>query len=190
MATAVLLYVAILCWAILDTWQTAEPAPSDTIIVLGAAVWGDRPSPALRERLDGASKLYHEGFAEHIIVTGGVSPGQKRELSEAAMSKKYLVERGIPDKAVILEDQSRNTMENLGNSKQVMAERGFRDAIIVTHGFHAHRAMLMAKKQGIPTTVEPVETSVLNTLYYTLRECAGVAAFQLQSLLGLFSRGV
>jgi uncharacterized SAM-binding protein YcdF (DUF218 family) len=177
-----MLYVAVVCGIILHTSETAKPVPSDCIIVLGAAVWNDRPSPALRERLDTAIEMYRDGMAKRIIVTGGVSPGQSKELSEAAMSRQYLLEQGIPEKAILLEDQSTSTIQNLVNSKQMMKEQGYDQAIIVTHGFHTYRAKLMAEQVGIQASYAPVQKSVLNFVYYTLRECAGVTVFQLQRL--------
>jgi uncharacterized SAM-binding protein YcdF (DUF218 family) len=179
---AAMLYVAVVCGMILHTSETARPVPSDCIIVLGAAVWNDRPSPALRERLDTAIQVYRDGLAKRIIVTGGVSSGQANELSEAAMSRQYLLEQGIPEGAILLEDQSTSTIENLVNSKRMMTEQGYGQAIIVTHGFHTYRAKLMADQVGIEASYAPVRKSVLNFVFYTLRECAGVTVFQLQRL--------
>lgn len=173
---AAVYFTAMSGW-ILYHWKHAQGAPGDSIVVLGAAVWNQRPSPALRERLEIALRLYEEGKAPRIIVTGGSAGG---EPSEAAVSKAYLTDKGVPETAVILEDQSYSTIENLLNARSLMERHGFRDAIIVTHGFHALRAQMMADHLALPATVEPVQVTPLNLVYYTLRECAGIAFFQIQ----------
>ncbi|WP_223192357.1 YdcF family protein [Paenibacillus sedimenti] len=154
--------------------------PSDCIIILGAAVWDGKPSPALRERLDIAVEAYRNGLAPTIIATGGVGGN---EPSEAETMKHFLVEKGIPAEAILLEEQSHTTMENLRNSRSIMEEKGLTNAVIVTHGFHAYRASLMAHSLGIPSTVEPVQIRPLALTYYTLRECAGIAVFSMEWVL-------
>ncbi|MEF3312363.1 YdcF family protein [Paenibacillus sp. GYB004] len=170
---AVTLYFGGMSWLILHTWKTSAGANSDTMIILGAAVWNGKPSPALKERLDVAVALWNEKKAARIITTGGI--GLPGEPSEAATMKKYLVQQGIPASAILVEDQSRSTYENLQNSRKLMDEHNLRTAILVTHGFHAFRADMMAEMLGIPSTVEPVQLRPHKLAYYTLRECGGVA---------------
>jgi uncharacterized SAM-binding protein YcdF (DUF218 family) len=92
--------------------------------------------------------------------------------------KTYLMERGVPDTAVILEEQSNNTIENLQNSKKIMDAQHYKSAIIVTHGFHALRASLIAQSLGISHTIQPVLVRPINLKYYVLRECTGIALFE------------
>jgi uncharacterized SAM-binding protein YcdF (DUF218 family) len=118
-----------------------KPQKADVIVVLGCAVWGQEPSPALKERIDKASELYQKGYAERIIASGGRGYGE--ELSEAATIKKMLVKRGIPKKNIIEENNSTNTVENLKFSKQIMKKQNFDTAIIVTNYFHMYRASMI-----------------------------------------------
>lgn len=172
-----LLYFSLMSLKVNYTWKHSHGTPSDCIIILGAAVWDGKPSPALRERLDIAVEAYRQGLAPTIIATGGVGGD---EPSEAETMKRYLVEKGIGEDAILLEDKSHSTMENLRNSQELMKEKGFRTAVIVTHGFHAYRASLMARSLGILSTVEPVQIRPLSLTYYTLRECAGIVVFSLE----------
>ncbi|MEW9702125.1 YdcF family protein [Paenibacillus sp. SI8] len=177
------LYFSLMSWKVSYIWKTSHGTPSDCMIILGAAVWEGKPSPAMRERLDVAVEAYRNGLAPTLIVTGGVGGS---EPSEAQTMKKFLLDKDIPETAILVEDKSRSTIENLRNSRAIMKEKGLEKAVIVTHGFHAYRASLMARSLGIRATVEPVQIRPLALTYYTLRECAGIAAFALQWALGSY----
>ncbi|RKN80423.1 YdcF family protein [Paenibacillus ginsengarvi] len=167
------LYFGGMSWIIMHTWKTSKGTPADTIIVLGAAVWNGKPSPALRERIDMAVEAWNDQLAPAIIATGGI--GLPGEPSEASVIKKTLIERGVPENRIIIEDKSRSTYENLHNSLEFMQQHEMKSAVLVTHGYHALRARMMAKMIGIDASVEPVQIRPLRLAYYTLRECGGIA---------------
>ena len=75
-------------------------------LVLGAALWDGRPSPALRERLDQAYELYREGLVQYLILSGGKGDDG---LTEAEGMKRSWLNGGVPPDRLLLEDQSRNT---------------------------------------------------------------------------------
>ena len=94
----------------------------DYIVVHGAGLVGDKPSPLLAGRLDRALKLWErQGRAGCFIVSGGQGPDEV--VSEAQAMHTYLVEHGVPDEVILDEDQSTTTMENLAFSKRIMDER-------------------------------------------------------------------
>ncbi|WP_158289520.1 YdcF family protein [Paenibacillus flagellatus] len=167
------LFVGGMSGVILYTWKTSSGSPADCIIVLGAAVWNGKPSPALKERLDVALDAYNRKLAPRLIATGGI--GLPGEPSEAETIKSYLVQHGVPANAILVEDRSRSTYENLQNSRALMRERGWKSAVLVTHGFHAFRAHMMANMLGIESTVEPVRIRPGRLAYYTIREVGGIA---------------
>lgn len=78
-----------------------QPKQSDTIIILGAQVWGDEPSPSLRERCDWAYELYQKGYAPKLILSGAHGAGN---ISEAEAMRKYLERKGVPRDAMLLKD--------------------------------------------------------------------------------------
>lgn len=158
---------------IMRLWHETEPVRTDAAIVLGAAVWSGRPSPALRERLDVAAEIYRQGLTPRIICTGGVGSLDPR--SEASVCAEYLRERGVPQDRILVEDRSTDTWENLQNSRQIMDREGLKTALIVTHGFHLKRALLQAKAIGLDAYGAPVKTMVLNLPYFMLREIAALA---------------
>lgn len=119
------------------------------IIVLGAKVHPDgRMSRSLRLRCNAAAQAWRRGAAERMILCGGRTGGAPR--SEAAAMAEYLQGCGVPGRALLLEDQSRNTVENLRNAKAIMAREGFADAAIVTSDYHLQRAIWIARKFAIP----------------------------------------
>lgn len=179
----ILLTVAYFSWMsgqVMAAWKSSHGKPSDCAIVLGAAVWDGKPSTAMRERLDIALQVYQEKLADKLILSGGVGTGN--QLSEAQVMKTYLLGKGVPEAALLLEEQSHSTMENLLNSQVIMHDHGYSSAILVTHGFHALRARLMAESIGIQTSVEPVQIRPIDLRYYVLREAAGIGVFEFKRL--------
>ncbi len=128
--------------------DTLPQQPADVGIVLGAALWGDEPSPALKERLDRAAELYKQHMFPRLIVSGGYDvPNAK--LTEAEGMRDYLVNLGVPAKQIVLENKATSTYENVLFSKQLMDRSGWRKAIVITHRYHGLRALEMAKSVGM-----------------------------------------
>src|SRR5687768_18308746 len=98
--------VAVVMWGSRDGARA-----SDAIVVLGAAQYVGRPSPVLKARLDHALGLWHRGLAPRLILTGGTGDGDTT--SEAAVSRKYVMRRGVPDSVILLENEGRTTSESL-----------------------------------------------------------------------------
>lgn len=124
----------------------------DVIIVLGypAKKYGS-VSPILRERINKAAKLYHEGIAGVIICTGGAVGNN---YVEADVMAQTLIELGVPDCSIIREKLAKGTYENLVNSKKIMKDRGLRTAVIVSSPWHLRKASSYAFRLEINHTVE------------------------------------
>src|SRR3954462_14393282 len=85
-------------------WERRDTArPVSAIVVLGAAQYVGRPSPVLRARLDHAIALFHRNLAPLMIVTGGTGTGDTT--SEAAVSQRYAIKRGVPASAILMENE-------------------------------------------------------------------------------------
>ncbi|WP_239256492.1 YdcF family protein [Listeria ilorinensis] len=125
----------------------------DFIIVLGSGLIGDRVPPLLASRLDRAiqfraKQIAKTGKQATIIVSGGQGPDEL--ISEAEAMRLYLLEKGIPEEYILMEDQSTNTLENMRFSKRIMDEiMGKYNSIFSTNNFHLFRASLYAKKAGL-----------------------------------------
>ena len=76
----------------------------DYIIVLGAQVYENGPSPVLKYRLDTAVDYLKENPDTVCIVSGG--QGKNEPFSEAKGMADYLMEQGIDENRIIREDQS------------------------------------------------------------------------------------
>ena len=148
--------------SIVSARNTDHKQISDAIIVLGAGVFGDEPSPVLRERLNHGIYLYENGYAKTLILTGGVGEGNTK--SEASVAKAYVVGKGVPADAVLMEETSVITEQNLLNAKELMDENGLSTAIIVSDPLHMKRSMMMASDFGITAVPSPTPTSMYRSL--------------------------
>ncbi|MFB7517364.1 YdcF family protein [Streptomyces sp. NPDC056144] len=151
---------------------------ADYVIVLGSGlIGGRRVPPLLASRLDRGRQVYEmlaaRGGTRRLIASGGQGPDE--ELPESHAMADYLVERGFPAEAVVREDRSRTTEENMLFSKELMeAERPGSSCVIVTNNFHAFRAALMARKVGVDGQVVGSPTAAYFWPSATIREFAAV----------------
>ena len=159
---------AIVLWlGAVAAWIAVGPAVSgtergETAIVLGAAVIGETPSPVFAARLDHAVTLYREGRAARVLVTGGRSPEDR--VSEAAAGSTYLHARGVPTEAILFEDRSRTTRENLANARRVLGQSARAPVLIVSDPLHLRRAMAMAAAEGFDARPAPTPTTRYRSL--------------------------
>jgi uncharacterized SAM-binding protein YcdF (DUF218 family) len=126
----------------------------DAIVVLGAAQYDGRPSPQLEGRLDHVIELWQEGVAQFVVVTGGNQPGDR--FTEAEASRRYLVERGVPDEVILSENRGHTTFESLRAVRTVLAAQSLQSVLIVTDPYHALRSRLTAEEVGLDAAVSPV----------------------------------
>lgn len=153
------LATAVIVGITLDVYRFSlrdETRPADAAIVLGAAVYGERPSPVFRERINHAIRLYQDGHVQHIIFTGGV--GHRDELAEAEVGRNYALARGVPAQAILIETTSTNTQENLANAQAVAAQHGLDSFLIVSTPYHMRRALTVANDLGMEAYSSPTRT--------------------------------
>lgn len=149
------------------------------VVVLGAQTHGDRPSRTLRERLDLAYDYLQQNPDAVCFVSGG--QGSDETHTEAYVMQKYLLERGVAEERVVMEDQAANTRENLMLSRKLAQNMGVdtSDVLIITSEFHLCRAKYIAgtldmRACGLGSTTTPW----ILKLCYELREVfAFVKAF-------------
>lgn len=146
--------------------QLAKPAPADVMIVLGSRVIGGEPGPMLRLRLEEALRLYAQGLAPVIIVSG--ARGADEEVAEAFAMREYLVKHGVPGERILTEDASYSTYQNLANSQALMASHGYRTALIVSNASHIHRSLVLARELGLEAVAGPAPMP--DSLYLRVRQ--------------------
>ena len=147
--------IAVVTWGARDRVGAA-----DAIVVLGAAQYVGRPSPVLRARLDHALDLWQRGFAPRLIFTGGTGAGDTT--SEAAVSRKYAIRRGVPDTAILMENEGRTTRESLAAVSAIMHARQMRTAILVSDPFHMLRLRILSTQYGVDAYTSPTKTSPIS----------------------------
>ena len=118
--------------------------PVDAMIILGAQVHSYGPCRSLAYRLD-AAKAYWDVHPDVLCVVSG-GQGQNEPDTEASIMKQYLVEKGMDEKKILVEDQSTNTVENLTFSKKMLPNVD--SVAVVTSNFHVYRSVRIARKAG------------------------------------------
>ncbi len=151
-----LLWLASLA-AVLVWEHNDQTKPVGAIVVLGAAQYDGKPSPVLKARLDHAIALWKLGIAPALIVTGGRGTGDTT--SEAAVSRKYVMQRGVPDAAILLESEGRTTSQSIAGVAAIMAARHRRDVLLVSDPFHMFRLAIVARRHGLDASTSPTPTS-------------------------------
>ncbi len=145
----------------------------DTLIVLGCAVWGENPSYMLRARANYASKYLEEHPSAVAVLSGG--QGESENISEAECMRRILVENGIDESRLYLEDRSTNTEENIKFSKEIIEENGLSNNIaIVTSDYHLRRATMIAKRYGIDARRIAARSGKYSIPTFYVRDTLGV----------------
>jgi uncharacterized SAM-binding protein YcdF (DUF218 family) len=132
----------------------------DAIVVLGAAQYNGRPSPVLRARLDHALRLYNEGYAPRIVVTGGVGRGDTT--SEAIVGRHYLLARNVVPGDVVVQPQGRSTQASMTAVAEWLEAEGLHKVILVSDPFHMFRLRLEARRTNLEAYTSPTESSPIS----------------------------
>lgn len=173
---ALFVYYLVSLYQVWAVGRSDHRDPVDAIVVMGAAQYDGRPSPQLAARLDHVVEMWPEGVAPLVVVTGGNLPGDR--FTEAEASASYLVERGIPESAIIGEDEGSNSFESLAGVADLLAQRGLDEVVIVTDPYHSLRSREIAEELGLTARVSSTDTSVVTggeSFTRHLREAGGVA---------------
>lgn len=178
--TGLVLAVGYTTYRIWEQGGRDEARPADAIVVLGAAQYNGTPSPLFQARLAHAVKLYKDGIAPIFIVTGGKLPDDRT--TEAAAARAYAVAHDVPAEAILVEDTSRTTLEQLRTVGEMLRERGLRSAVLVSDRTHMLRSLRMARDQGIeaygsPTTTSPVESNFIDQVRATGHEIGAIGVY-------------
>jgi uncharacterized SAM-binding protein YcdF (DUF218 family) len=150
---ALLFYVAYLSVRIQQQSVRDEAQPSEVILVLGAAEYNGRPSPVLRARLDHALELFRRGLAPRILTTGGA--GGDPVFTEGGVGRSYLINRGVPPDAIIVETEADSTLESTAMASEIMRRMGLHSVIVVSDGYHIYRVKRMLESRGLKVYGSP-----------------------------------
>ena len=187
-----LLVFATLCflftyWSIDRRSAQSDLRQADVILVLGSAVWpNEQPSPSLRARTERAIELYQLGYAPRLLLSGGLG---RYPPEEAEVMRRLALAAGIPEQALILDQEARSTRESITSARGIMQEGGWETALIVSDPFHIQRALLMAadagfEAYGVPALHSPTYTIPSRRVFYTSREVLALWYYLLQRAIG------
>ena len=142
-----------------DRKAVNENKKVDYVIILGARVKGEKPAKSLMERIKAATEYLKENPEVKVIATGG--KGKNEGIAEGVAIKRELLKNGISEDRIILEDKSKNTVENSRfslekirnseNGKNKNSENNGNRKIkvlIVTNDYHIFRSKNIARKVG------------------------------------------
>ncbi len=129
------------------TGRTDRKERFDAIVVLGAAVGvGGGPSAALRRRVTEGVRRLEAGAAPVLLLSGGKGGGRP---AEAEVMRDLALAAGVAEERLVLETESRSTLENARCSARIMRARGWRRALVITDAVHLTRALLAFRALGI-----------------------------------------
>ena len=120
-----------------------ELSDVDCIIILGAGIWGDKPSPMLEDRLLEGIKLYQNGASDKIIMSGDHG---RKEYDEVSIMKNYAIEKGIPSENIFMDHAGFSTYESIYRAKDIFQAKKI---VIVTQKYHLYRALYIANQLGL-----------------------------------------
>ena len=115
----------------------------DCILVLGAGIRGNEPSPMLEDRLNAAIELYEKGVAPKIIMSG--DHGTK-DYDEVNIMKQYAIDKGVPSEDIFMDHAGFSTYDSVYRAKEIFKVNKI---IIVTQKYHLYRALYIAKTHNI-----------------------------------------
>ena len=149
----------VIFWGAIITAQLlSRPVKSDYLIVLGAGLRQGKVPPVLAARLQQATACWRLNRNATIIVTGGILHGE--QLSEAQAMAKYLINHGIPQGRIILEEQAMNTWDNLRNCQRLLQKQADpkQKTIVVTSSFHVFRTSNYLRKLKLSWSIVSSKT--------------------------------
>ncbi|MCO5732906.1 YdcF family protein [Rhizobium sp. SSA_523] len=156
----------LLLQALEDRIPRPAPEPSDIscIIMLGGGIENEVMSARGGIEFNGAADRYTETLRlalahpqARILVSGGDGSFSGRYRGEAGAAAEFFSAFGIDPQRLIAENTSRNTWENLLNTRERLDAAGLQGCLLVTSAFHMPRAMALFRKAGLTVTPWPVD---------------------------------
>ena len=131
-------------YAAFRTFTIEEVSPDRVAIVFGAGLRRDgMPTAVLRDRVETAARLYFEGKADVLLMSGD---NRFVDYNEPEAMRQYARSLGVPDEAMVLDYAGRRTYDTCYRAKHIF---GVESAILVTQKFHLSRALFTCNALGL-----------------------------------------
>lgn len=144
-------------WQVYDYARPNANASADVAIVLGAAAWGEKPSPVFRERINHALALYQTHHVDKLMFTGGTP--KAGYTTEAEVARKFAIKQGVPAEDIVFENKSKDTFQNLVNARALMRKHRLKKAVLVSDPYHMARSRAIALDLNMDIVLSPTPTS-------------------------------
>ena len=141
---------------------SANTCGDRTILIAGLCLQNNQVTEEFKQRLDRAITLEHETSGgekchDRIIILGGVTGDS--QISEARAGADYLQAQGMAEESLMLEDQSRHTLENMQHARSLLLTQSQKKKLpenmsIISSRYHLYRALTLAK--GLNMTLQPI----------------------------------
>ena len=128
---------------ILEKEQYSKLENIDCILVLGAGVRNNSPSPMLEDRILKAIELYNDGVASKIIMSGDHG---REDYDEVNIMKNYAIDKGIPSEDIFMDHAGFSSYESIYRTLQIFEAKKI---VIVTQKYHLYRSLYIAKSLGL-----------------------------------------
>ncbi len=124
---------------------TPDAAPDRPVaLVFGAGLRRDgTPTTVLADRVRTAARLYHQGQARLLLLSGS---DLSRFGDETEAMKALAIELGVPPEAIVVDPGGHRTFATCQRARQIF---GVREAVLVTQGYHLPRALATCRALGI-----------------------------------------
>ncbi len=150
------------CWHVYRTARdTAHALPDGTLALLpGMRLENGKPGPDYRLRLDQAWRFLKRDPGNRVLILGGYTGAA--EVSESAAGRAHLLRQGASEDAIQVEEESRNTLENLRNARKVIQAHGG-NVLLISNRYHLARSAALARGLGIAHRLCAAEPSLAMT---------------------------
>lgn len=159
-----------------------------TVVVLGAGlINGHEVSPLLAGRVDAGVEAWRQNPGARLLMSGGQGPDE--DLPEACAMRDYALAQGVPAKALLTEEESRNTEENIANSGALIKADPTSSGrvLVVTDDYHILRALLLARQQGLACDGRGSRVRLYFSLNALVREWVAYAVLRKRKYLRLLA---
>lgn len=149
-------------------YNEEDTPPKPVAIVFGAGLWRDgTPTPVLKDRVETAAKLYHNGIVDKILMSGD---NRFIEYNEPGAMREYALTLGVKEEDIILDYAGRRTYDTCYRARDIFM---LKEALLVTQAFHLDRALFICRSLGIDAIGVPAQNRAYRTgslLYWNIRE--------------------
>lgn len=166
LVTVVLLSFVIIEIDIINKGKENKPVKTEYVLVLGSGLENNQMTHDLKLRLDKTLEYLNIYPDTKIIVSGGILRGNT--ISEAQVMSEYLINHGIKEENIILEDKAVNTRTNFKYSYQLMKKD--KSVTVITNDYHMKRSLYLGNSLDLDLYAYPCSSDYYTTFHSYVRE--------------------